>query len=257
MRLFIVLLALILSGCVTQTTYKGSNNPVKEQKRDDEEIAKTRISLGLAYLQKQQMSQAKLNFEKALEFAPRMAEAHYSLGYYYQVVGNAKRAEESYRKAISLDPRNADALNNFGVFLCEQKNYEEAQDYFLKALDQPSYIRSGETYENLGLCSMQAEQIDKALGYFEKALNYDPNSGKSLSTLTLYHLEKGDVENANKYLNRLLKLTPLTAEALWLAYHVSNAQNRPDIAANWLQQMLTRFPNSPRSKAYLETLKND
>ena len=49
--------------------------------------AKTRISLGLTYLKNGNYSQAKFNLDKALQFAPRLADAHYSIAYYYQVVG--------------------------------------------------------------------------------------------------------------------------------------------------------------------------
>ena len=88
MRLCIIALVILLSGCVSQP----QPGKYASDDFDQEEAAKTRISLGLTYLKNGNYTQAKANLDKALEFAPRLADTHYSLAYYYQLVGEVQRA---------------------------------------------------------------------------------------------------------------------------------------------------------------------
>ena len=55
-----------LSGCVTETTIIGKNSEQQENYIDGAAAAKTRIELGMGYLNKGQMAPAKYNFEKAI-----------------------------------------------------------------------------------------------------------------------------------------------------------------------------------------------
>jgi len=66
--IFIVLM--LLSGCISQSSQSFGQN------FDQIKAAKTRVSLGLTYLKNGNFSQAKFNLDKALEFAPRSADAN-------------------------------------------------------------------------------------------------------------------------------------------------------------------------------------
>lgn len=52
----------LLGGCVTQSF--ENNEPIVKTQANRDEMAATRISLGLGYLKMGDMSQAKLNLEK-------------------------------------------------------------------------------------------------------------------------------------------------------------------------------------------------
>ena len=72
MRIALLTLVIFMAGCVSQSQPGNRYN----DNFDRQEAAKTRISLGLTYLKNGSYSQAKANLDKALEFAPRMADAH-------------------------------------------------------------------------------------------------------------------------------------------------------------------------------------
>lgn len=93
LRSVFIVSVIFLLGCVTEPLPEGFERP---NDFDQVEAAKTRISLGLTYLKNGNYTQAKVNLDKALEFAPRLADAHYSMAYYYQLVDEVARAEESY-----------------------------------------------------------------------------------------------------------------------------------------------------------------
>jgi type IV pilus assembly protein PilF len=67
---------MLLSGCVSQ------NDQSFGQNFDHLKAAKTRVSLGLTYLKNGNYRQAKFNLDKALEFAPRSADANFDMAYY-------------------------------------------------------------------------------------------------------------------------------------------------------------------------------
>ena len=61
----------LLSACVTRE-YAGDNTPVVQNDASHDDIALTRISLGLGYLKIGNTTQAKSNLEKAKRFAPKL-----------------------------------------------------------------------------------------------------------------------------------------------------------------------------------------
>lgn len=114
-----VILSIQLAACVTETTVVGSDRQIRP-KVDQKEAARTRIALGINYLQRGDNAQAKFNLEKAKSLAPELAEVHNAMAYYYQQVAEFEAAEHSYKTAIDLEPNNADSYNNYGAFLCQR-----------------------------------------------------------------------------------------------------------------------------------------
>ncbi|MDG2393669.1 MAG: tetratricopeptide repeat protein, partial [Thalassotalea sp.] len=124
-----------LSACVTQNF--AEEKPVVERDYSDTQIARTRISLALGYLQMGNMTQAKYNLEKAKQFSPDLPDVYTAFAHYYETVGEFEQTEEAYLQALSLADDNADTLNNFGVFLCRQGRVDEAETHFMRAIEVP------------------------------------------------------------------------------------------------------------------------
>ncbi|PJG85657.1 type IV pilus biogenesis/stability protein PilW [Conservatibacter flavescens] len=143
-----VLFSLFLSACVSQQT---------EPDFDKQQAAKARIELGLGYLHQQNITQAKLNLDKALSHAPNYYLVHSALAYFYQMQGETEKADSAYRTAIKLDSKQGDVLNNYGAFLCGQGEFEQAYQRFQQALNTPNYYHQADTYENLALCNLSAK----------------------------------------------------------------------------------------------------
>jgi type IV pilus assembly protein PilF len=134
----IVLSTGMVGGCVSQSTYSGTDVPVSERPFDNVLAAQKRAQLGLTYLRRGNSQQAKYNLDKAIKFAPNIEDVHISMAYYYQTVGDLDNAEKSYRKAINASDASGDGFNNFGVFLCQQDKFKESEKMFLRAVKMPS-----------------------------------------------------------------------------------------------------------------------
>ena len=251
MRSLIIVAVLFLTACA------GQSNPDGYSRSGDFntiEAAKTRISLGLTYLKNGNYKQAKVNLDKALEFAPRLADAHYSIAYYYQVVGENQLADDAYRDALSFAPQNADIANSYGAFLCQQGQYENAKAYFLKAVNTSRYAATAETYENLALCSQSQGQIEDAVTYLRTALNHQPSRGKSMLLLSQLLASSGQWTEAKRVLRRYEKVSRVTPETLWLAIKIEQALGNDKGAKGYGDMLLKMFPEHPNSKDYLAKL---
>jgi len=240
----------LLSGCVSERTYSGTDIPVAQREFDNESAARQRAQLGLTYLQKGNSQQAKYNLDKAVEYAPDLEAVHVSMAYYYQTVGELENAEASYRKAIRTSDATGDAMNNFGVFLCQQEKYEESEKMFLKAVRLPKYTRSASSYENLGICSRKAGQLDKAKDYFATALKYDPRRQVTLLELTEIDVETGDYLNARAQLVRYHRVVAESAESLTLGIKIEQGLNDLDAARKFGILLLAKFPASVEARLY-------
>jgi len=240
----------LLSGCVSESTYSGTDVLVAEKKFDSESAARQRAQLGLTYLQKGNSQQAKYNLDKAMEFNSDIEAVHVSMAYYYQTVGELENAEASYYKAISTDDASGDAMNNFGVFLCQQGKYKQSEEMFLKAVHMPKYTRSASSYENLGICSRKAGELDRAKKYFTTALKYDSRRQVTLLELTEIDVETGDYLNARAQLVRYHRVVAESAESLTLGINIEQGLNDLDAARKFGILLLAKFPASIEAKQY-------
>ncbi|WP_394392183.1 type IV pilus biogenesis/stability protein PilW [Shewanella woodyi] len=245
-----ILLSSVLSACVSQSTYTGTDVPVTEREFDNVLAAQKRAQLGLTYLRKGNSQQAKYNLDKAVEFAPNIQDVHISMAYYYQTVGELENAEDSYRKAINARDASGDGLNNFGVFLCQQEKYKESEKMFLRAVKMPSYTRSGDSYENLGICSRKAGEIEKARKYFSTALRYNPRSGSTLLELTEIEIEEHNYLDARAQLARYHRVIAQSAESLTLGVEIERGLNDEEAAREFGILLLAKFPSSIEAKRY-------
>ena len=251
MRILIVLsLMIALTGCVSETQPGAFSSEF-----DQQEAAKTRVSLGLTYLKNGNYSQAKQNLDKALAFAPRLAETHYGLAYYYQVVGESERADESYQTAMSLAPRDANIANSYGAFLCQDGRYDEAKRFFMQAVNAKQYANSAETYENMALCAQSQGEGEDAIEYLNSALKHQPGRAKTLFILTEMYVATEQYGLAAETLRRYEKVARVSADSLWMAIEIAKGQGDLRAANGYGDMLLRMYPNSPLARLYIERQK--
>lgn len=241
---------LMLSACSSQSGRIGSDDDFDKLK-----AAKTRVSLGLTYLKNGNYSQAKFNLDKALQFAPRSADAHFSLAYYYQQVEEHDSAEDAYQTAMDLAPKNADIANSYGAFLCQRGKYPQAKRYFLKAVNSDNYISSAETYENLALCSRSHGEMGDALEYLRSAVNHQPGRAKSLYMLVEALVETESWNEAKDVLRRYEKVSQVSARSLLLASQIESALGNIQLSEGYGAMLLRMYPADPATDEYRRKMK--
>lgn len=134
----LVLASLLLSSCAHTT-----ENPA---------LAKINVQLGLAYLDKADIAQAKSKFLQAKQQAPKDPVVWYSMAYFYECIADFKRAQTYYQKAIALNPQSGCAHNNYGTFLYRQGKYQEALAHFKLAVQDEYYLDAAKADQNAAMC---------------------------------------------------------------------------------------------------------
>ena len=246
-----VLFTTFLSGCVTQN-YENDDTPVVKNQANRDDMAATRISLGLGYLKIGNMPQAKKNLEKAKNFSPDMVQVYTAFAHYFETVGEHKLTVESYEKALSIKEDDADTLNNYGVYLCRQDKIEAAEKQFLKAIAVPTYILVAKSYENLSSCLLQQDDFRKAEMYLNKAILHSPSSSSTLFQMIQLQYAIGDYKRASLFKQRFEKYTRrFTSQSLALSYKVHYMLGERRTAKNYGAMLVKMYPQSWESQQYL------
>jgi len=143
-----------------------------------EQTALLNVELGLGYLKQEERARAKAKLTHALALAPQLAETQGAMAYFREMVGEHQEADRLYRQAIKVAALNKGAVyNNYGAYLCRQAQYEAADLIFQKALQDKTYARTAEVYENAGLCALKSTNggvAQKAEPYLMQAVQHDP-----------------------------------------------------------------------------------
>ena len=246
------ILSTLLSGCVTKNYENNADTPRVENTSTNNEIAMTRISLGMGYLNMGNTTQAKLNLEKAKRYAPRLTQVHTAFAQYFDVVDEPEQAIASFEYALSLDEDDADTLNNYGVFLCKRERYDESETILLKAIAVPSYLLVAQSYENLATCQLEDNKFEKAEMYLAKSISHSPGRSSSLLQMLRLQYAMGKYDESIQYLRRYEKSTRrFTPDALALAYKVYEKMHNQRIAKNYAGLLVKMFPNSYEAKQYI------
>ena len=246
-----IILPTLLSACVTQN-YENDDTPVVQNQANRDDMAATRVSLGLGYLKMGNMPQAKQNLEKAKNFAPDMVQVYTAFAHYYETVGEHQLTVESYEKALSIKSDDADTLNNYGVYLCRQGEIEAAEKQLLKAIAVPSYILVAKSYENLSSCFLQEDDFVKAEIYLNKAILHSPSSSTTLFQMVQLQYAMGDYKQAKHFQQRFEKVTRrFTSQSLALAYKVNYKLGQRNTAKNYGTMLVKMYPQSWEAQQYL------
>jgi type IV pilus assembly protein PilF len=247
----VALLSVALSACVTQE-FENDETPVVKTQANRDDMAATRISLGLGYLRMGNMSQAKQNLEKAKKFSPEMVQVYTAFAHYYETVGENKLAIASFEEALSLKSDDADTLNNYGVFLCRQDQTEAAEKQFLNAIAVPSYILVAKSYENLSSCFLQKDNFDKAEVYLHKAVMHSPGNSSTLLQMVRLQYAMGEYTQAKSYEQRFEKVTRrFSPQSLALAYKIYFKLGQRRTAKNYGTMLVKMYPQSWEAQQYL------
>ncbi len=171
--------------------------------------------LARIYYKKNDMLNAQANFEKLIELEPTNEWAYSNLGniyfYYYE---NLDIAYEYYKKAYALNSAYCWAAYNLANMKVIYKDYSSALELYISAYNlapqNPLFINAlASTYYKLN-------DIEQAIFYYEKVLEYDSvNETALLSLAQIYLKNKKDYAKAKDFFVKVIKNYPQNAEAYY------------------------------------------
>ncbi|MFQ5559935.1 MAG: tetratricopeptide repeat protein, partial [Nitrospinota bacterium] len=166
------------------------------------------INLGALYLNLKEYKKSVALLQKADSLSPNTEGVKLLLGTALLKNGNYALAEHEFDMVLSLNPKSGIGHYNKGILLEKKEDQENAVKSFFAAADsQPDfaqpYNRVAYIYANKG------EKLDKAISLANKALELDKkHRPEYLDTLSWIYYQKGEYQNAEKYISQSLKEAP-------------------------------------------------
>ncbi len=199
----------------------------KKEKVTDRNLASQKITirtLGLAYLEENNLDEAEKEFKKLIELDPKESLGYANLGLVYVRMGKYPEAEKHLKKAIELDPKNPD------IRLILSKSYE---------------------------LNGQKDLAEKTL---KEVIKISPDNVKALYNLAdLYSraTDEKSLQTRKKYLEEVVKITPANVVPRLQLIEVLIRLGNSDGALQQLEdiQKIYPEPNKEALAYYVKTLK--
>jgi protein O-mannosyl-transferase len=138
-------------------------------------------NLGTVLLQKGQVDEAIVHFQKAFEIKADNLEARANLGSALLRKGELDEAIVQYYKAIEIKPDSALAHYDLANVLLQKGQVDEAIAHYERAIEiKPD---DADVYNNLGIVLFQKGQVDQAIAHYQKALDINPQNVQARANL--------------------------------------------------------------------------
>lgn len=239
-RFALILLAVMLVGC-------GSAGDIKHDNAGD-----IHLQLGVRYLSMNKLELAKENLLLALKNNSDNAQAHNALAFLYEKLNQSDKAKDHYETALNLTPDDLAVKNNLGRFLCEHGELEDGMALLAEASSNPLNDRQWLALTNAGRCQLGMGQKQQAENYFRQALQFNNAYAPALAEMQKMAYEKSDFWAAKGFLQRYLGVAGHTSETLWLAAQAERALGNKELAKQYKNLLLEKFPLSTEAKKILE-----
>ena len=174
--------------------------------KDEPQLAPAHHFLGLAFLQKRQMAQARGAFAEAVKLNPNSAESRTALAQVYLTEGSADLAIEQAQAAMQLKPRNVQAALIAGDAYLRKGDLPKSKQVF-EAIAQALPNEPIATYR-LGLVARAEKNDAKALAYFEEALKKKPGAIEPITEIAAIKTVQGKSSEARERVTKQLEASP-------------------------------------------------
>ncbi len=192
------------------------------------------LQIASRYAEGEQYDQAIAHLKKALQKDPANTEFMLYVGYYYEEAEQYEMAEQYLLKVVQADPDSEQAHFRLGVIYDKMKRKEDSIASMQRVIEingehanALNYL--GYTYADLGI------NLDEAESLVRRALKLRPDDGYITDSLGWVFYQKGDYEEALKW---LLKASELVPDDPVIIEHVGDAYLKLDDKTNALQYYL-------------------
>jgi len=202
-------------------------------------------SLGEAYMQQGNITEALREFLKAEKLNPKDHLLHNDLGLVYMAKERLEKAEFHFKKAIDLRAEYAPAKNNLGTVYLAKKDWDAAIAQFQTVAGDILYATPHYPLTNMGFAYYNKKDYASAEKYYQEALDLRPEFGLALRGLGKTYMALNKLPEAISTLEKAMKAAPQSADSqmdLANAYHMQGQTQKALFA---YRRVTTLAPNSP------------
>ena len=200
---FFTLLALLFAGCASTP----KDTPQSRNETASLELARQLVGQG--------------EYQRAVQFLlPRSrqedapAEVHSLLGISFLGLNNPNVALKSFQTALKVDGGDDDARLNMGYTLILLGKLKESRVAFDEIVKRKKYLSMEKVHLNIGLSYLQEKNCQKALTYFNNALEIDPTYSAPYFNIGKCQTSAGRLREAQASFQRAVDFCPDCSEPL-------------------------------------------
>ena len=157
---------------------------------------------------------AKNEFEKAIESFKKstVKDAEFYIAYSLNALGRTEEAKKTFETCIGKGIQAVESLYNLALISYDAQNLEAAKTYAEKALSlDPKHVATLFFYGNLYFVG---QNMEEALKYYKEAEKIEPKSSDIQNAIFFVYLQTGQYENAWKIREKVDKDAPETVFAV-------------------------------------------
>ena len=182
-----------------------------------------------------------------------MPETQLQLGVFYLERGELQSAEAAYREALRLNPQLVPAYLNLADLLRGQNRDGEARELMLKVLEfAPD---NGPTLHSLGLLETRSGTPDKALDYLRRAAELETDGSRHRFVYAIALHDLGQPKQAIAQLQILLRQLPRSEDVLLALTNYSAELGLREQARRYAQTLVGISPGNQSYQQLLQQLK--
>ncbi len=178
-------------------------------------------------------------------------------------IGGIQKAIEVCQSELINDPTNAqlhirlgDLYLEWHLDISQAKSYiDEAITEYQRALE--SYLDSPEIYQKIGIALYHKNEIEKAINYFEIAIEKNPNFGDAYYMIAECYTRKTHFIDAIEYAKKSLKVSKFfNAKAHLLIFNLLKISRKKDLThkLKCLKEFILFLLNLPFDKIALKNI---
>ena len=201
--------------------YEWAVDEMLEAIKLEDDVAEFYYSLGVAHMMLSNLEEAKKAFEDSLKLDNKNPDCLAYYGYLKMLYREYDQAQEILKLALSIDSTNFLAkIHSAKLYFALQK-YETAKELILDSIQTTS---DDETMNMLGVCYMQTNEFENAMGiFFKLSLTY-PKNHILLTNLAKCEAKCNKIKEANEHLRQALMIYDDYQEALELLEEINNGK---------------------------------
>ena len=202
----------------------------------------------------EEFDKALANQLHILEINPFVSEAWFNLGQLYFSTQNYTKALEAYDYALAINPKDMHACLQKAHILLNLERFDEAIEHYMEYVEVADTQSKGLIYGYIGECYEYLENNDKAVYWYQKSLELEPESYDSLVGLGICKLEQEKYEEGITFLRKAIEIQPDFFEAyVYLAEAFIGIDDLENALLAY-EKSLEYEPNQPETLVAVGTL---
>ncbi len=217
---------------IPQEPLSGEQRGVLEKAIDDYIAAQlvnadrpeSHLNIGILYASRGRFPEAETAYYMALKLQSSFVQAYVNLADLYRLQQRDDKGEAALRKALEIAPQQGDVHHALGLLLVRQKRLEEAMTALAEAAKlRPEWARYQYVY------AVALNSTGKSLAAIEvlaEAHKHHPNDHDVLFALVTFERDRGNLDSAVRYAEKLVELLPHDRSAQALLSDLRTQQER-------------------------------